>query len=77
MDTLKQIRNTMKSFEGRMKALEHDQNIDLETYCTKASGLEHEFYGVIKRILDNSDEKENISSVALAQRFGLTDTKDL
>ena len=72
MSTLEKIRNTMKSFEGRMKSLEHDPNIDFETYCTRTSGLEHDFYEAIKRILESSDEeKENVSSVELAKRFGL------
>ena len=77
MDTLKKIQNTMKSFEGRKKVLEHDPELDLAGYCNAASYLEHEFYYAIKRILENDEkDKENISSVQLAIRFGLIDNKD-
>ena len=71
MDTLSKIQNTFKSFEGRIKVLEHDPNVDLETYCTKAARLEHDFYNAVKRILENDGRAENVSSVELAKRYGL------
>lgn len=77
MDTLEKIRNTMKSFEGRIKALENDPNVDFKSYCDRTSSLEHEFFKAIKGILDKDKEvSENISSVELAKRFGLLDGKD-
>lgn len=73
MDTLTKIRNTMKSFEGRRKRLEHDKNVSLFDYDRQVSGMEHDFYNTIKRILENEGTAENISSVDLAKRYGLID----
>lgn len=74
MDTVEKIRNTMKSFEGRMKALENDNSIDLKEYCDRCSSLEHEFFYAVKRILEkDAGEKANVSSVQIARHFGLID----
>ena len=75
MDTLDKIRNTMKSFEGRMKALEKDPDLDLKGYCDRASSLEHDFYKAVKNILkaEEREKAENVSSVNLATRYGLID----
>ena len=75
MDTLEKIRNTMKSFDGRMKALDNDPNLDLKRYCDLAAALEHDFYRAVKNILEQ-DEGKCVSSVSLAVRYGLIDYKD-
>ena len=74
MDTVEKIRNTMRSFEGRMRALENDNSIDLKVYCDRCSSLEHEFFYAVKRILEKDEgEKANASSVQIARHFGLID----
>ena len=76
--TYGKIRNTMKSFEGRMKALEHDPKLDLSTFCDRAASLEHEFYEVIKRLLNEKPEKIMEgdvckSSIQIAKDYGVFD----
>lgn len=74
MDTLEKIRNTMRSFEGRIKALENDNSIDLKGYCDRCSSLEHDFFHTVKRILEKDEgKKQDVSSVQIAKDFGLID----
>ena len=76
MDTLERIRNTMRSFEGRMRSLENDPDLDLKGYCDRAAALEHDFYNVIKNILKQTEKDKEVSSVELARSFGLISNKD-
>ena len=61
----------MKSFDGRIKSLEHDPNVSLKQFCDRTSSLEHDFYKAIKRILENDDKKQNVSSVQIAIEHGI------
>lgn len=71
MDALEKIRNTMRSYKGRMKKLENDRDVDLETYCDRCSALEHEFFEVVERILENDEKagKTEMSSVQIAKFY--------
>ena len=77
MDKLMKIYMTMKSFEGRMKALEKNNSIDFKEYCDKCSSLEHDFYEAVKSILKKDEGgKANVSSAQIARYFGLIDDID-